>query len=118
MEPADEVGGDYYDVLHTDGVVTIGIGDVTGHSLESGMLMVMTQAAVRTLQEIRESDPVRFLDTLNRTLYQNVQRMRSDKNLTLALLTYAQGQVRISGQHERRLLCVMGEPSSVLTQSI
>src|SRR5262249_1336121 len=41
MEPADEVGGDYYDVLHTDGVVTIGIGDVTGHGLESGMLMVM-----------------------------------------------------------------------------
>src|SRR5262249_13465328 len=75
MEPADEVGGDYYDVLHTDGIVTIGIGDVTGHGLESGMLMVMTQAAVRTLQEMRESDPVRFLNTLNRTLYQNVQRM-------------------------------------------
>jgi len=104
MEPADEVGGDYYDVLHTDGVVTIGIGDVTGHGLESGMLMVMTQAAVRTLQEIRESDPVRFLDTLNRTLYQNVQRMRSDKNLTLALLTYTQGQVRISGQHEEAII--------------
>ena len=104
MEPADEVGGDYYDVLHTDGVVTIGIGDVTGHGLESGMLMVMTQVAVRTLQEIRESDPVRFLDTLNRTLYQNVQRMRSDKNLTLALLTYAQGQVRISGQHEEAII--------------
>ena len=104
MEPADEVGGDYYDILHTDGVVTIGIGDVTGHGLESGMLMVMTQAAVRTLQEIRESDPVRFLDTINRTLYQNVQRMRSDKNLTLALLTYAQGQVRISGQHEEAII--------------
>src|SRR5215831_9523027 len=104
MAPADEVGGDYYDVLHTDGVVTIGIGDVTGHGLESGMLMVMTQAAVRTLQTTRESDPVRFLDTLNRTLYHNVQRMRSDKNLTLALLTYVQGQVCISGQHEEALI--------------
>src|SRR5215470_11864849 len=104
MEPADEVGGDYYDILHTDGVVTIGIGDVTGHGLESGMLMVMTQAAVRTLQEIRESDPVRVLDTLNRMLYRNVQRMRSDKNLTLALLTYAQEQVCISGQHEEVLI--------------
>jgi len=104
MEPADEVGGDYYDALHTDGVVTIGIGDVTGHGLESGILMVMTQAAVRTLQELREADPVRFLDTLNRTLYHNVRRMRSDKNLTLALLTYAQGQVCISGQHEEVLI--------------
>ncbi len=104
MEPADEVGGDYYDVLHTDGVVTIGIGDVTGHGLESGILMVMTQAAVRTLQAIREADPVRFLDTLNRMLYHNVRRMRSDKNLTFALLTYAQGQVRISGQHEEAII--------------
>jgi serine phosphatase RsbU (regulator of sigma subunit) len=104
MEPADEVGGDYYNVLHTDGVVTIGIGDVTGHGLESGMLTVMTQAAVRTLQELREADPVRFLDALNRTLYHNARHMRSDKNLTLALLTYAQGQVRISGQHEEAII--------------
>ena len=100
MEPADEVGGDYYDVLHTDGVVTIGIGDVTGHGLESGILMLMTQTAVRTLQEIKERDPVRFLDTLNRTIFQNVQRMDSEKNLTLAILNYSEGKVSISGQHE------------------
>ncbi|MEH2273327.1 MAG: SpoIIE family protein phosphatase [Nostoc sp.] len=74
MEPADEVGGDYYDVLHTDGVTTLGIGDVTGHGLESGILMVMTQTAVRTLKEIREYDSVKFLDALNRTIYKNVQR--------------------------------------------
>ena len=61
MEPADEVGGDYYDVLHTDGVVNIGIGDVTGHGLESGILMVMTQAIVRALQEIRRDRPGQVL---------------------------------------------------------
>lgn len=105
MEPADEVGGDYYDVLQTaDGMVTLGIGDVTGHGLESGLLMLMTQTAVRTLQEAKELDPVKFLDTLNRTLYQNVQRMNSDRNLTLALLNYANGDVRISGQHEETLV--------------
>ncbi|MEG4803400.1 SpoIIE family protein phosphatase [Microcoleus sp. ARI1-B5] len=104
MEPADEVGGDYYDVLCTLGVVTIAIGDVTGHGLESGILMVMAQTAVRTLQEMQESDPVRFLDTLNRTLYKNIQRMNSDKNLTLALLNYADGRISISGQHEETLV--------------
>ena len=108
MDPADEVGGDYYDVLHTDGLVTMGIGDVTGHGLESGILMLMTQTAVRTLQEIKESDPVKFLDTLNRTLYQNVQRMDSDKNLTLAILNYSEGRVSISGQHEETLLVRSG----------
>ncbi|HSF76398.1 MAG TPA: GAF domain-containing protein, partial [Microcoleus sp.] len=43
MEPADEVGGDYYDVLKHGGKATIGIGDVTGHGLESGVLMIMAQ---------------------------------------------------------------------------
>jgi sigma-B regulation protein RsbU (phosphoserine phosphatase) len=104
MEPAHEVGGDYYDVLHTDGVVTLAIGDVTGHGLESGLLMLMTQTAVRILQEIRESDSVRFLDTLNRTIYKNVKRMNSDKSLTLAILNYAQGQISISGQHEETII--------------
>jgi len=108
MEAADEVGGDYYDVLNTDGVVTLGIGDVTGHGLESGILMLMAQTAVRTLKEIRETDPVRFLDALNRTLYKNVQRMNSDKSLTLAILNYSQGWVSISGQHEETLIVRKG----------
>ncbi|MGB8688783.1 MAG: SpoIIE family protein phosphatase [Microcoleus sp.] len=108
MEAADEVGGDYYDVLCTDGVVTLCIGDVTGHGLESGILMVMTQAAVRTLKEVQELDPVRFLDTLNRTLYKNIQRMNSDKSLTLAILNYADCKVSISGQHEETLVVRKG----------
>lgn len=108
MEPADEVGGDYYDVLYADGVVTLGIGDVTGHGLESGILMVMAQTAVRTLQEMGDLDPVCFLDTLNRTLYKNVQRMNIDRNLTLAILNYANGKVRISGQHEEILIVRAG----------
>ncbi|MBD1884354.1 SpoIIE family protein phosphatase [Microcoleus vaginatus] len=104
MEPADEVGGDYYDVLQIDGVVTLAIGDVTGHGLESGILMLMAQTSVRTLQELRELDPVRFLDVLNRTLYKNVQRMNSEKSLTLAILSYSQGVISISGQHEETLV--------------
>ena len=48
MKPADEVGGDYYDVLQSNGRVVFGIGDVTGHGLESSMLMLMVQMAVRT----------------------------------------------------------------------
>ncbi|MEO1267740.1 MAG: HAMP domain-containing protein [Myxococcota bacterium] len=38
MQPADEVGGDYYDVLRGKQALKIGIGDVTGHGLESGVL--------------------------------------------------------------------------------
>jgi PAS domain S-box-containing protein len=100
MEPAAEVGGDYYDVLQQNGRIKIGIGDVTGHGLESGMLMIMVQTAVRTLLQSEENDPVRFLDILNRTIYGNVQRMSSDKNLTLAMIDYEDEKLTLSGQHE------------------
>ena len=52
MSPATEVGGDYYDVLRHGDKIKIGIGDVTGHGLESGILMLMTQTAVRTLMTV------------------------------------------------------------------
>jgi phosphoserine phosphatase RsbU/P len=60
--------------------------------------------AVRTLKEVQGLESVRFLDILNRTLYKNIQRMNSDKNLTLALLNYAGGRISISGQHEETLV--------------
>lgn len=104
MEPAAEVGGDYYDVLQYDGRVKIGIGDVTGHGLESGVLMLMVQTAVRTLLADGETDPVRFLNTLNRTIYGNIRRMNTDKHITLALLDYNQGEIRLSGQHEEAIV--------------
>jgi serine phosphatase RsbU (regulator of sigma subunit)/PAS domain-containing protein len=101
MQAALEVGGDYYDVLQHQGRIKIGIGDVTGHGLESGVVMLMTQAIVRALLTSGESDHVRFLSVLNAALFGNVQRMGSDKNLTLCLLDYAAGEVRVSGQHEQ-----------------
>jgi serine phosphatase RsbU (regulator of sigma subunit) len=104
MEPADEVGGDYYDVLKMNERVKIGIGYVTGHGLESGVLMIMAQTAVRTLEKIKETDPVKFLDVVNQTLYDNLQRMNSGKNMSLAILDYAKGVVTLSGQHEEMIV--------------
>jgi serine phosphatase RsbU (regulator of sigma subunit) len=100
METADEFGGDYYDVLQHHGRITIGIGDVTGHGLESGVLMLMVQTAVRTLMENNETEPKKFFEVLNRTIYKNVQRMDSDKNLSLCLVNYHEGVLNLSGQHE------------------
>jgi serine phosphatase RsbU (regulator of sigma subunit) len=104
MEPAAEVGGDYYDILRHHDRVKIGIGDVTGHGLESGVLMLMVQTAVRTLLTHDVTDPVAFFSTLNQTIFDNVGRMESDKHLTLALLDYTDqdgyGHVTLSGQHE------------------
>ncbi len=100
MSPADEVGGDYYDVLQFAGHVKIGMGDVTGHGLESGVIMLMVQSITRTLLDSGEYNPVRFLTVLNSTLFKNIERINSDKNLTLSFIDYVDGKLTLSGQHE------------------
>jgi sigma-B regulation protein RsbU (phosphoserine phosphatase) len=100
MRPADEVGGDYYDVLRDGRKLKIGIGDVTGHGLESGVLMLMVQSVARALQETGEGDPLVFLDRLNRAIFKNLERTSSDKHLSLAFLDYEDEKLTLSGQHE------------------
>lgn len=104
MEPASEVGGDYFDVLRQDDHVIIGVGDVTGHGLESGVVMLMVQMAVRTLLAHQVTDGEVFLDVVNRALFENIQRMNCDKNLTLAVLDYVDGKITLCGQHEELLV--------------
>jgi sigma-B regulation protein RsbU (phosphoserine phosphatase) len=104
MEPADEVGGDYFDVLQTGSRVKIGIGDVTGHGLESGVLMLMVQSVARALQEKGGGDPKEFLEVLNRAIYKNIERTKTDKHLSLAFLDYEDKKITLSGQHEEVLV--------------
>ncbi|MBY5840141.1 SpoIIE family protein phosphatase [Rhizobium leguminosarum] len=100
MRPAEEVGGDYYDVLKNGSRLKIGIGDVTGHGLESGVLMLMVQSVARALQEAGNTDAVKFLTDLNSALFKNIVRTKIDKHLTLAFLDYDGKEMILSGQHE------------------
>jgi len=104
MEVATEVGGDYYDIIRSNDRITIGIGDVTGHGLQSGVMMIMVQTAVRTLLATQGEDLPKFLSLLNQVIYENAQRLSPGKNLTLALLDYRDGQLHLSGQHEEVLV--------------
>jgi len=104
INPADEVAGDYYDVLQDGAKTKIGIGDVTGHGLESGVLMLMVQSVARALQESGENDPKKFLTVLNRAIYKNVERTATDKHLSLAFVDYEDYQLTLSGQHEEALI--------------
>ncbi len=108
MEPADEIGGDYYDVLQNGDRIKIGIGDVTGHGLESGVLMLMVQSVARALQEKGGGDPKEFLEVLNRAIFKNVERTRSDRHLSLAFLDYEDKRITLSGQHEE-VIVLRGE---------
>ena len=107
-EAATEVGGDYYDVVQHQGRIIIGIGDVSGHGLESGVLMLMVQTAIRTLIENNETNLKCLFEVLNRTIYKNVQRLDSDKNISLSIVDYQEGILNISGQHEEILIVRTG----------
>ena len=111
MQPAEEVGGDYIDVLeYQKDRVLITIGDVTGHGLESGLIMMMVQSLVRHQSNIDFSDMSKALNNINISLYQNIQRMGNGKNLSLLLMDYHYneqarcGEYRLIGQHESVLI--------------
>jgi sigma-B regulation protein RsbU (phosphoserine phosphatase) len=104
MEAAEEVGGDYYDVLQHKGRVKIGMDDVTGDRWESSVLMIVVQTAARTWLPDNEPEQVKILSAINSVIYDRVQRLKFDKNASLALLDYQQGMLKLTGQHEEMIV--------------
>jgi sigma-B regulation protein RsbU (phosphoserine phosphatase) len=107
MVPADEVGGDYYDVLPVTGGCWIGIGDVAGHGLGAGLIMVMIQSMVMTLvRKDERAHPRDIVCLLNELLFENIRgRLNQDDHVTFCLMRYgADGQVTFAGAHEEILL--------------
>lgn len=101
--PADEVGGDYYDVIPVEGGCWIGIGDVAGHGLMSGLVMLMIQSIVSTLVACTpDANPARLVADVNRVLVPNLhRRLQRDEHATFALLRFFDGgRVRFAGAHE------------------
>ncbi|MGH7434924.1 MAG: PP2C family protein-serine/threonine phosphatase, partial [Polyangiaceae bacterium] len=88
MVPTSEVGGDYYDVLPVEGGCWIGIGDVAGHGLDAGLMMLMTQSIVAGLvARDPAASPRDVLCTLNEVLFDNIHnRLKRDDHATLTLL--------------------------------
>lgn len=105
MRPADEVGGDYYDVLRIGNSVIIGIGDVTGHGLPAGIIMLMAQTSLLTLSHSGERDMEQMMAILNRVIYQNIVRINENKSMTLAAIRYQNRNFNLVGQHESVLIC-------------
>ena len=105
MNPADEVGGDYYDCFRSDGSVKIGIGDVTGHGLSAGVIMLMAQTAIKTVSLMGERNMKNFISMVNKVLYSNIERITEDRSMTLSLLDYNNKTFTLTGQHESVIIC-------------
>jgi sigma-B regulation protein RsbU (phosphoserine phosphatase) len=107
MHPATEVGGDYYDVYPVADGCWIGIGDVAGHGLTSGLVMMMVQSVVAALvRQAGEARPSQLLGPLNEVLYTNIrERLGQDEHVTFTLLRcFRSGEVLFAGAHEDLLV--------------
>lgn len=68
--PTSEVGGDYHDIVETEGGrIAVAIADVTGHGVGAGIMSAMTKSALH-LQIAHDTAPGSVLTHLNRTLYE------------------------------------------------
>jgi len=102
MEPAAKVGGDYYDIIHVADIDWIIIGDVSGHGVPAGLIMMMVQTAINvTLVKNPDMPPSELLKTVNTTITRNIQHLGEDKYMTITVLaTFKDGQFIFSGLHQ------------------
>lgn len=102
MSPAEEVGGDYYDFFETPhGERWLAIGDVSGHGVESGLVMMMTQTAIATLVNANPNrTPSDVLVHTNRVIRENVSRLGGHRYMTLNVIRLEDDRLVIAGKHQ------------------
>lgn len=102
MKPAEQVGGDYYDVIRAPGHEWILIGDVSGHGVPAGLVMMMCQTAVRTaVARDPGMSPDRLLVLVNAVLTENIRQLGEDKYMTItALRRDPDGKIAFAGAHQ------------------
>ncbi len=108
MIAASEVGGDYYDLRPTADGCWLGIGDVAGHGLSAGLVMLMIQSGLSALiLDDPTALPHEVLPALNRMLYQNLrERMGRDDHATLTVFRFfGDGRLSYAGAHEDIIVC-------------
>ncbi len=105
MIPADSVGGDYYDIVEFENGGWVLVGDVSGHGVPAGLVMMMVQTAVRAFLESEcgtatRSSPAVLLSQTNAATWSNIQLMGDNQYMTIMALKLVEGQVQYSGMHQ------------------
>jgi phosphoserine phosphatase RsbU/P len=102
MVTATEVGGDYYDVLPVERGCWIAIGDVSGHGLTAGLVMMMVQTGIASLVRSQpDANPRDVVRALNRVVYENLHdRLEARRHMTLSVMRYLpDGHMVVAGAH-------------------
>ncbi len=102
MLPAAEVGGDYYDIIQAgDGRDWVAIGDVSGHGVESGLVMMMTQTSITSLvHENPRLGPADVFNAVNDVLHENISRLQAARYMTLNVVRLGERGLTVAGKHQ------------------
>lgn len=102
MSPADEVGGDYYDIIEAGrDRHWVAIGDVSGHGVESGLVMMMTQTSILSLvQENPALSPAGVFHAVNEALNENISRLHTARYMTLNVVQLRDEALTLAGKHQ------------------
>jgi serine phosphatase RsbU (regulator of sigma subunit) len=102
MLTAAEVGGDYYDILQAgEDRNWVAIGDVSGHGVESGLVMMMTQTSIMSLvHENPRTSPAEVFHAVNDVLLENISRLRATRYMTLNVVKLGEGGLTLAGKHQ------------------
>ncbi|OQX20412.1 MAG: hypothetical protein BWK80_35745 [Desulfobacteraceae bacterium IS3] len=102
MLPADQVGGDFYDVTYDrKGNLWFAIGDVSGHGVTPGLIMMMAQTVHATVTTNIDCEARDVVVMINEILYKNVhERLKESHFMTFSALKYlGEGRFQHAGAH-------------------
>ncbi len=102
MLPAKEVGGDYYDIIETPkGDKWVTIGDVSGHGVDSGLIMMMAQTSISAMVgNCSGCQPSEVLRRVNHVIKENIARLGSDHYMTMMAIHLNESQMTVAGKHQ------------------
>ena len=106
VRSAAAVSGDYIDVYRDGERCWFLLGDVTGHGLGAGLVMLMAQSTMSSLLQARPELTPRELNFLaNRVLAGNLARLRERRHLSsVSLLRLPGNRFVVSGSHDGLLV--------------
>ena len=103
MRPAEEVGGDYYDLIFdNENNLWFAIGDVSGHGVTAGLIMIMAQSTIYSSIKGDETiTPKDAIVKVNRILTENIRhRLNETHFMTMCLVEYiGNGRFITAGLH-------------------
>jgi hypothetical protein len=83
-QPANEVGGDYYDFFPTDDGIAVVVADVAGHGVASGLVLASVRSGLALLMEDADHELGPTMVRLDRLVRRTARRML----VTLAVARY------------------------------